>query len=33
MGKKLCQTVVAIKYLQNDANKGKLGFIRKHVRC
>ena len=33
MGKKLCQANVAIEYIQNGVDKGKLGFKRKHVRC
>lgn len=33
MGNKLCQTNVAIEYIQNAVDKGKLGFKRKHVRC
>lgn len=32
-GKNLCQTNVAAEYIQNAADKGKLGFKRKHVRC
>ena len=31
--KKLCQTSVAIEYIQNGVDKGRLGFKRKHVRC
>ncbi|MBU3146858.1 DNA alkylation repair protein [Clostridium sp. CF012] len=33
MDKKLYQTNVAIEYIQNGVDKGKLGFKRKHVRC
>ena len=33
IGKKLCQTNVAIEYIQNGIDKGKIGFKRKHVRC
>ncbi|MGK0467195.1 MAG: hypothetical protein ACJAX4_002486 [Clostridium sp.] len=33
MGKKLCQTNVAIEYIQNGVDKGRIGFKRKHVRC
>jgi hypothetical protein len=33
MGKKLCPTDVAIEFIQNEANKGRLGFKRKNVRC
>lgn len=33
MGKILGQTNVAIEYIQNAVDKGKLGFKRKHVRC
>jgi len=33
MGKNLCQTDVAIEYIQNEINKGRIGFKRKHVRC
>jgi hypothetical protein len=33
MGKKLCQTNVAIEFIQNQVDKGKIGFKRKHVRC
>lgn len=33
MGQKRCQTNVAIEYIQNAVEKGKLGFKRKHVRC
>ena len=33
MGKKLCQTEVAIEYIQNAVEKGRLGFKRKNVRC
>lgn len=32
-GKNLCQTNVAAEYIQNVADKGKLGFKRKNVRC
>lgn len=32
-GKKLCEADSAVKYIQNSADKGKLGFKRKHVRC
>ncbi|MEQ8155380.1 MAG: DNA alkylation repair protein [Clostridiaceae bacterium] len=32
-GKKLCQTNVASEYIQKAADKGKLGFKRKNVRC
>ena len=33
MGKNLYQTEVAIEFIQNEVNKGRLGFKRKHVRC
>ena len=33
MGKKIYQTSVAIEYIQNGVDKGKIGFKRKHVRC
>lgn len=33
MGKKLYQTNVAIEYIENEVDKGRLGFKRKHVRC
>jgi hypothetical protein len=33
IGKKLYQTNVAIEYIQNGVDKGRLGFKRKHVRC
>jgi hypothetical protein len=33
MGKKLCQANVALEYIQNAVDKGKIGFKRKHVRC
>lgn len=33
MGKTQCKTNVAAEYIQNAADKGKLGFKRKHVRC
>ena len=33
MGKNLAQTYVAIEFIQNGVNKGRLGFKRKHVRC
>lgn len=32
-GKKLCQAEVAIEYIQKAADKGRLGFKRKNVRC
>ena len=32
-GKTSCQTYAATEYIQNAADKGKLGFKRKHVRC
>ncbi|HEX3031728.1 MAG TPA: DNA alkylation repair protein [Bacillota bacterium] len=31
--KKVCQTNDAAAYIQNAADKGKIGFKRKHVRC
>jgi hypothetical protein len=33
IGKKLCPTYVAAEYIQNQVDKGKIGFKRKHVRC
>lgn len=33
IGKKLSQTNAAAEYIQNAADKGKIGFKRKHVRC
>lgn len=33
IGEKLCKTDVAIEYIQKEADKGRLGFKRKHVRC
>lgn len=32
-GKKNCQAEVAIEYIENAADKGRVGFKRKHVRC
>lgn len=32
-GKNLCETEAAIDYIQEQADKGRLGFKRKHVRC
>ena len=32
-GKKICPTSVAVEYIQNGVDKGKIGFKRKHVRC
>lgn len=33
MGQKLCRTNSAIEYIQDAADKGRLGFKRKNVRC
>lgn len=33
MGKTSCKTPLASDYIQNAADKGRLGFKRKHVRC
>jgi hypothetical protein len=33
IGKKSCQANFAIEYIQNGADKGRIGFKRKHVRC
>lgn len=33
IGKKAYQTNVALEYIQNGVDKGRLGFKRKHVRC